>query len=476
VGLSSESIMVDYYLSDDTTFGDGDDRKIGDTGFTVDIGSGATRPICLSQTGLENMVRDWAQDLVADGNYYVYAEARVTDGSPSDPTPGNDYGRTSSPIRYIAEGTDHVIVLSAADRRETFRDEDGDIVTVSFAGPGTATVTRGMPEGQPGDIESIAFDGTSQSTKLTIAVNERTGNQPEDGTTVQTISGDAVGTLTLTSVDIPDGGSIDIGGDERSRLTLKADEIGDVDMRFAGILTATVKRWEGGTIDVGQLRQLTVKSGNLGADVEADRIGTVKVTGGSLSGNLHAQNVFAERPDLGLALGSVTVTGGNITGSIAVDNQGNARAILAKAVSGVGGAIGDQEEDTIVVAGRLTSYIKASGDIRTTITVNNETGSTRGNALELVQAIGGSIFGDVTVVEGNLGTLKAKQHLHADVTVAGKARSVQTGEDHVTQTLPTPPANHVGTITVGGAATVKGKNQTIKVGAGGGEVYVVHVA
>lgn len=98
--LSSEGIFVEYYLSDDTTFGDGDDRKIGDTGFTLSIASGATYPITLSSTGLSNMTRNWTAGLVSNGSYYVYAKVQISDGSPSDPTSANNYGRTSGTISY----------------------------------------------------------------------------------------------------------------------------------------------------------------------------------------------------------------------------------------------------------------------------------------------------------------------------------------------------------------------------------------
>jgi len=103
-GLSSEGVFVEYYLSDDATFGDSDDRKIGDTGFTLSIASGATYPIQLSSTGLGNMTRNWTEGLVSNGEYYVYASVEISDGSPSDPAAGNDYDRTSGTISYTGEG------------------------------------------------------------------------------------------------------------------------------------------------------------------------------------------------------------------------------------------------------------------------------------------------------------------------------------------------------------------------------------
>jgi hypothetical protein len=97
--LSSEGIMVDYYLSSNTTFGDGDDVKIGDTGSTVSIASGATYPINLSSTGLANMVRAWPAGQPC-GNYYIFARVTISSPPPNDPDSGNNYDRTDSTIFY----------------------------------------------------------------------------------------------------------------------------------------------------------------------------------------------------------------------------------------------------------------------------------------------------------------------------------------------------------------------------------------
>jgi predicted MPP superfamily phosphohydrolase len=98
--LSSEYINVDYYLSNDTTFGDADDVKIGDTGFTVSISSGETYHIDLSAYGLTQMVRFWTENLVGPANYYVFARVTITDPPPTDLISGNDYDRTNSTFNY----------------------------------------------------------------------------------------------------------------------------------------------------------------------------------------------------------------------------------------------------------------------------------------------------------------------------------------------------------------------------------------
>ena len=97
--LSSTVILVDYYLSSNTTFGDSDDTNIGDTLFTVSISSGSTYRISLSSTGLANMVRRW-QTSQPSGNYYVFARVTITSSSPIDSNSSNNYVRTSSTIYW----------------------------------------------------------------------------------------------------------------------------------------------------------------------------------------------------------------------------------------------------------------------------------------------------------------------------------------------------------------------------------------
>jgi len=97
--LSSEYLNVDYYLSSNTTFGDGDDVKIGDTGFALSIASGVTYLISLSSTGLANMVRFWPSDQLC-GNYYVFAKITISFPPPTDNNSGNNYDRTDSTINY----------------------------------------------------------------------------------------------------------------------------------------------------------------------------------------------------------------------------------------------------------------------------------------------------------------------------------------------------------------------------------------
>jgi len=484
--VTTDTFKVSSAPGEDGEWGTGDDTYV--TG-AVSYDVAARQATFTPETPLAP--GDYALRLVGTASIVDLAgnplDGEFTGALPSgNGVPGGDF---LAP--FVVEAQAEVLELGPRQRRVTFQDRDGDTVTVALSGPGTATLTRSAPSGERGDIETVTFEGTDHRTALTISVKEKTGTEANDGTTIQTLSGDGVGTLNMKNVDlvgntinldgalkklviddIADGSDIILGGDEADQLTITADEVGEVDLTFPGILkSATVTRWAAGIIQVARVGTLTVKNGNLGAHVEADRIGTVKVTGGDLSGNLRAQNISADRPEVGLALGSVTATGGNITGSITVENGGNAGSILAKAVRGVGGAIGDEAEDTITIAGRLTS-VTGNGDIRAAITVNNELGATKGNALNLVKAIGGSLFGAVEVLNGgNLGTLQARR-IEANVNVEGKATLVRTELDRVVADEPEPPFV---TVTTGGKATVKGANKTHVLRPTGGTAYIVAV-
>lgn len=110
--LTNEGVMVEYFLSTDTTFGDADDIKIGDTGLSVSVGSGTSTTVALSGSGLANMVRLWPSG--ATGDYYVYARIAVSDGSPNDPNIGNNHGRTTGRISYTPVTLADLVPLSVS--------------------------------------------------------------------------------------------------------------------------------------------------------------------------------------------------------------------------------------------------------------------------------------------------------------------------------------------------------------------------
>ncbi len=117
--LSSEGIMVEYYLSPNAIFADSDDRKIGDTGFTVSIASGGSYGIRLSSTGLMNMCREWPADLPA-ADYYLFARVSLVSPPPFDSTTSNNSSRTESTFLYNQIVTDQLL----SESLDNFLDSD----------------------------------------------------------------------------------------------------------------------------------------------------------------------------------------------------------------------------------------------------------------------------------------------------------------------------------------------------------------
>jgi hypothetical protein len=99
--LRSGTLKVEYFLSRDRTFGNSDDRKIGETRHTgVTLAAGAARSFTLNATQLRQLSRRWTNELVRSGNYYLLA--RVTPVTAADLRPADNRTRTASSFRYAA--------------------------------------------------------------------------------------------------------------------------------------------------------------------------------------------------------------------------------------------------------------------------------------------------------------------------------------------------------------------------------------
>jgi len=175
--------------------------------------------------------------------------------------------------------------LSWTNSQMQFQDGDGDLVTVYFdSRHGEAIVRRAAQStDDPGDIKSIILSGTGATSSLTIAVAGAgsTGVPSVTGSGLYSFSGPGVdlvgntidlnGPLSHLRVrDISDGSDITLGGSGTDQLTLTARDVGDVDLTFPGVLSATVANWDDGVIDVNYISQLTQadSSGSFGADLD----------------------------------------------------------------------------------------------------------------------------------------------------------------------------------------------------------------
>jgi len=199
--LSSQSITVDYYLSDDTSFGDADDVKIGDTGFTVSLGLQAKKTITLSSMGRANMVRHWPTD-VPGGDYYVFARVSINDSPPSDPNSENDRGRTSAKFTYSEPEPETTLILNS--------DETSRHIAQATAGDGTV-FDYWVEHDEDGailylsDIRAVQSDGTEIYMQVD-ALGRPTFYRGPSGETVRVHFYLDGGEADIT-VTTPDGGS-----------------------------------------------------------------------------------------------------------------------------------------------------------------------------------------------------------------------------------------------------------------------------
>ena len=226
-----------------------------------------------------------------DGTYQIPVVADV----PYDLT-ASAKGYESQTIRgirvppgAIMEGVDFWLTPTRLGRRRppsyTFHDSDGDEVMVWLDGPGQLQVTH-VGDGGQGDIDRIEFSQTGTGSSLDIEVKE-TGALPNDGTTIGAITGSGIGSLYMPQVDlvgntinlvgslgvltvsnIGHGSDIVLGGDATDSLSLWAQDIGDVDLEFAGVLaSASAESWAGGTIKVNYVAELRTTMGDFGASL-----------------------------------------------------------------------------------------------------------------------------------------------------------------------------------------------------------------
>ena len=95
-------VMADFYISRNSTFGDGDDIQIGENGYSFTLPSGYYIIVTLSSTGLSYLTIPSG----ASGNYYVFVHVRHASPSTlTDPNSGNDYTMRVGQISVISPPT-----------------------------------------------------------------------------------------------------------------------------------------------------------------------------------------------------------------------------------------------------------------------------------------------------------------------------------------------------------------------------------
>jgi hypothetical protein len=215
--LSNGYVLVEFYLSSNATFGDGDDTKIGDVGLNVSVASGSSTSLSLSQTGLDNMVRNWPSSQ-ATGSYYVFGRVTILDTSPVDPSSANNFSRTSGTIAYSLPIASYGISPSSAPYDAS--GGSGSVTVTVSGGTGSwsatsntswLTVTSGSSGSSSGTVGySVASNSSTSSRQGTLSIAGQTFTVTQGGSSV--VSGDLRMANTSTRVQVGTGSNILITG------------------------------------------------------------------------------------------------------------------------------------------------------------------------------------------------------------------------------------------------------------------------
>ncbi|MBD3299387.1 MAG: hypothetical protein GF341_12070, partial [candidate division Zixibacteria bacterium] len=178
-----EQVQVEFFVSLDDVFGNGDDTKVGDILAEWTFGINETSPRQLLAGGLEGMVRLWPQSL-SDGNYYIFAHINYLQAATLDPNPDNDYARTPGPVSY------------------TFAEQHA--VTIETSPPGFPITIEGTPQSTPhtftvSDGESFGL-GINETHPGPAGERDRFESWSDGGERVHTVTPLGDTTLTATLV------------------------------------------------------------------------------------------------------------------------------------------------------------------------------------------------------------------------------------------------------------------------------------
>ncbi|MEW6356112.1 MAG: hypothetical protein AB1696_07310 [Planctomycetota bacterium] len=341
----------------------------------------------------------------------------------------NDGGATASQLTYVRD-VDAVTssvksTLFAFDNSQVvnpgvpyvFTDRDGDVVTVTYTGPGGSSVVLDMVDAGAGrqDIGYITYAGAVDATSnLTIDTNGAGGNATSGGGVTATgftfgsfsIEGwvdswvggtlaggetiDITGNLGRASFENNVSGDLTVGGDVSGPVSIVGDLAGDIDITGALASTITIDGAGGvtaaGSITVGDMptsaSRITTTVGPMAGAITVNNTlrGYIYVgdadadTTADLSGDIHIVGDMADN-------GRILIRGtGGITGSGSIDVDGGLTNGTGTLIYAYNGPI----DGTVNVDGDLTGYIYAgynasdtNGNITGSVTVGSMSGAAR---------------------------------------------------------------------------------------------------
>lgn len=291
------------------------------------------------------------------GSYYVAAWIDSTNTVSEDDETNNIFWSDSKDITMTN------IRRLDSSRSARYYDADYDLVSVILKGPGTGSVIQS----DSGDAFQILLNGTDASSSLTIKTTGR------DSTTVHTIlvegslktikakhldltgSLQVAGSLNKIQLnDIADHAQVTVTGESDRGLTVKTDQIGsDVEFDLAGYLkNFRANYFNSGALLADSIGKVKVKFGDLNVDIKA-ALGDINsiFASGDVNGVLSAAGSIAK----------VKSKSGDFTGTVrAGDEIGSLKAQnILHAIVSAGGDI-----NKVKIKGNIyDSYLLAGYDV-----------------------------------------------------------------------------------------------------------------
>jgi len=270
----------------------------------------------------------------------------------------NDPDESFARIELVGRG--YGVILGSGNRYYSFADANGDRVTLSFSGRGTAIVAdadQGMPNGT--DIAFITMSGTDSSTSLSVTCSSRGGGDVTLGT-VTTREGETIGSLSVSAW----GGAlkdtnITVNGHMRTVFILGSTENVDVTVGGdVGTLLVMGELGDGSSFDIaGSATTMLFLNGLNDSTVSASGSTSVAMVQGGMDGSsLEIGGSLSVGVLTGAMRSSTLQVGGDMGTSIIACEMENATVEVG--TPGVGGNVGT----AIIIGGLHDSSFIAHGD------------------------------------------------------------------------------------------------------------------
>ena len=343
LGTLPSGFNIEYRLSANNIWGDGDDDVLAPTPLEA-IPAGQTVGAHTDSFSITLPTSP------TPGNYYLMARLDPA-GTLNESDTSDNLFISATPVVTL-EPSFRLGKDAALPTSRVFTDANGDLVTASYQGHGTAEfyLNDGAVDGQ--DIGQINIQGSDIKSTLSVTPKARTASTSVGGVWVQVGSLKSItftrseltgvvqidGTLRTAFIQNAHDGSMNIGlTNEGTSVALSFGTVSDFGLHSdSPIKSITAVNW----LDTGGSKEL----------INVRTLGSLKITGKSgISGDFQA-DLTADTVDSVLALGSLSVAGvlhgstitatvhdakGVSIGSIKADHVGNATIVSDGGVNSI---------------------------------------------------------------------------------------------------------------------------------------------